>query len=64
MFKKIFLKLEGGKENLSEVLGKLSYTKNEYNVFYHKSDAQYFLQCFQKKQYFLKKLQKPVLRAH
>ncbi len=34
----------------------LSYTKNEYNLFYHKLDAEYLFiqQVFRKKQYFLR----------
>ncbi len=40
-----------------------SHTKNEYNLFYEKLDAEYFLiqQFFRKKQYFLRKLRKTVL---
>ncbi len=43
-----------------------SYTKNEYNLFYQKFDAEYFFiqQFFRKKLYFLRKPQKAVLGAH
>ncbi len=43
-----------------------SYTKNEYNLFYQKLDAEYFFiqQFFQKKQYFQRKLRKTVLGVH
>ncbi len=40
--------------------------KNEYNLFYQKLDAKnfYIKQFFQKKQCFLRKLQKIILGAH
>ncbi len=43
-----------------------SYTKNEYNLFYQKLDAEYFFiqQIFWKKQYFPRKTQKTVLTVH
>ncbi len=44
----------------------LSYTKNEYGLFYQKFDAEYFFirQFFRKKLYFQRKPQKTVLGAH
>ncbi len=43
-----------------------SYTKNEYNLLYHKLDAEYFFiqQFFRKKQRFLGKLKKKLFWEH
>ncbi len=74
IFRNIEVKVEGGFLSFfaTQSLGHCaicqgsSYTKNEYNLFYQKLDAEYFFirQFFWKKQYLLRKLWKTVLAAH